>query len=293
MQKGLKKRAFSVLGKWLLCVVLAGSVVLPYQAGSVATAAVNTQGEQIAAKARSLVGTKYLESGVTPQGFSGPGFVYYLYKLQGINVSNTLGGLMGAGQAIAYSETKPGDLVFIMEKDSQKIEHVGIYLGDHEFVVSAPGTGGVKVHTFEKTALKNRYAGARTLFKNQTLADKIIATGNQYLGTPYQYGARNYATSGKFDCSSFTQWIFGKNGITLPRSSRQQATVGTYVPRSQLKKGDLVFFSASFSNGGIGHVGVYVGDGKILHTYGPGGVRYDTITSGWLDKNYITARRVL
>jgi murein DD-endopeptidase / murein LD-carboxypeptidase len=123
-------------------------------------------------------------------------------------------------------------------------------------------------------------------------ADSIIATGNRYLGTPYRFGSPSGVTS-TFDCSSFTQYIFKKNGIYLPRSSRDQATKGTYVSRSNLRKGDLVFFSTRSSEGRIAHVGVYAGSGRILHTFGAGGVKYSYLSSDWWSSHYITARRVI
>jgi cell wall-associated NlpC family hydrolase len=125
-----------------------------------------------------------------------------------------------------------------------------------------------------------------------SLADRIIQTGEKYLGTPYKYGAPSGQTR-YFDCSLFVQTVFKENGINLPRSGREQARMGTYVPRSQLQKGDLVFFTAGRSDGQIGHVGIYAGNNKILHTYGPGGVRYDSMSTPWLDKTYVTARRVI
>lgn len=125
-----------------------------------------------------------------------------------------------------------------------------------------------------------------------SLADRIIQTGEKYLGTPYRYGAPSGQTQ-YFDCSLFVQTVFKENGIYLPRSSREQANVGTYVPRDQLQKGDLVFFTAGRSDGQIGHVGIYAGNNEILHTYGPGGVRFDSLSTPWLAKTYVTARRVI
>ncbi|MDF2927063.1 MAG: hypothetical protein K0R57_5977 [Paenibacillaceae bacterium] len=122
-------------------------------------------------------------------------------------------------------------------------------------------------------------------------ANSIIALGNRYLGTPYKFGSPSGVTR-TFDCSSFTQYVYGKNGISLPRTSSAQAKKGTYVSRSNLRKGDLVFFSTSSSNGKIAHVGIYAGNGKILHTYGAGGVKYSSMNSGWWSSHYITARRV-
>jgi len=127
--------------------------------------------------------------------------------------------------------------------------------------------------------------------------EKVISAGNKYLGTPYQFGADRSSTRA-FDCSSFVRRAFQDAlGVTLPADSRGQ---GAYVKQlgnaktsiSQLKRGDLMFFmsykgtSASSyskvnkSNATITHVGIYLGDGKILHTYSKdsGGVRVDTIT---------------
>lgn len=122
---------------------------------------------------------------------------------------------------------------------------------------------------------------------SSSTADQIIATGLKYQGVRYEYGAESGITS-SFDCSSFTQFVFEQNGISLPRSSKQQSTVGTLVPRDELQPGDLVFFYSP-----IHHVAIYMGDGKILHTYGDDGVTITPLDTGWWDSHYTTARRVL
>ncbi|XEC92571.1 C40 family peptidase [Paenibacillus tarimensis] len=132
-------------------------------------------------------------------------------------------------------------------------------------------------------------AEAATLSK----ADRILNTGKKYLGTPYRFGAPAGVTH-VFDCSSFTQYIFKKNGISLPRTSKAQAKRGKFVSKANLRKGDLVFFSVPSRTGNsIGHVGVYAGNGRILHTYGKGGVKYSSIKTGYWKNKYITARRVI
>ncbi|RTE11044.1 NlpC/P60 family protein [Paenibacillus whitsoniae] len=130
-------------------------------------------------------------------------------------------------------------------------------------------------------------ASATTVNTVSTKATNIIATGKQYLGVKYVYGTQKGRTNA-FDCSSFTQFVFGKYGITLPRSSKEQSQVGAYVPRNQLKPGDLVFFYSP-----IHHVGIYMGNGKVLHTYGSPGVTVSDMNSGWWSKHYKTARRVI
>ncbi|SFL54362.1 NlpC/P60 family protein [Paenibacillus sp. 1_12] len=122
---------------------------------------------------------------------------------------------------------------------------------------------------------------------NSSKASQIIATGKRLMGVPYMYGAPT-GTTNVFDCSSFTQHVYKQYGIQLPRSSKQQSTVGSYVSRNQLQPGDLVFFYSP-----IHHVAIYMGNGKILHTYGGPGVTISDMNSGWWSSHYKTARRVL
>lgn len=124
-------------------------------------------------------------------------------------------------------------------------------------------------------------------------ADRVISIGNQYLGTPYKFGATPNQTK-NFDCSSFVQYVYSKVGVNLPRTSYTQATKGKAVKRSQLKKGDLVFFSNGRRGAGkISHVAIYAGNDKILHTYGSPGVTYSKLSSSTWSNMYVTARRVL
>jgi lipoprotein Spr len=129
-------------------------------------------------------------------------------------------------------------------------------------------------------------AHAAAAAATSTTAANVIATGQKYLGVPYQWGATSGRTD-RFDCSSFVQFAFAQNGISLPRSSRQQSVVGTFVPRDQLQPGDLIFFYAP-----IHHVAIYMGNGKILHTYGAPGVTVSDLAGSWSSR-YTTARRVL
>lgn len=77
------------------------------------------------------------------------------------------------------------------------------------------------------------------------------------IGAPYRYGA---AGPNAFDCSGLVSWAFKKAGVSLPRTSRAMSKVGTPVSRDQLRPGDLVFFYKPVS-----HVGIYIGNGKIVH----------------------------
>ncbi|WP_180953653.1 C40 family peptidase [Bacillus sp. T33-2] len=129
------------------------------------------------------------------------------------------------------------------------------------------------------------------------LAKKIITTGFDFIGTPYVFNARPYQTE-NFDCSSFVQYIFYVHGINLPRNSRQQFQAGKLVPFKKMKKGDLLFFTTSKRNDKegidkVGHVALYIGNNKILHTYRQGKkVTVSDLEPYWNTK-FIGAKRVL
>jgi peptidoglycan DL-endopeptidase CwlO len=100
---------------------------------------------------------------------------------------------------------------------------------------------------------------------------EAVRAAQTMLGKPYKWGAEGPRS---FDCSGLTSWAFKTAGITLPRSSSQQARVGTPVSRSELRPGDLLFFYQPVS-----HVGIYVGDGMMINAPQTGDVvKYSNIT---------------
>jgi cell wall-associated NlpC family hydrolase len=126
-------------------------------------------------------------------------------------------------------------------------------------------------------------------------AYRIIRTARRYVGAPYSFGARTGNTS-RFDCSSLTQYAYGVNGISLPRTSRAQAREGRYIPVSQLRAGDLLFFywpGRYRSNRIVGHVAIYMGNGYMIQATPNRGVH---ITNGaesrYWRSVYLGAKRV-
>lgn len=118
---------------------------------------------------------------------------------------------------------------------------------------------------------------------------EAVRSAMAYLGTRYRYGGSG---SRGFDCSGFTMHIYRKHGIYLPHNSSAQYRVGVPVARHELKPGDLVFFRTR--GRGISHVGIYIGDGKFIHASSSRGrVRIDTLNSGYYQKRYVGARRVV
>ncbi|MDB5054416.1 MAG: hypothetical protein JWM44_2466 [Bacilli bacterium] len=127
---------------------------------------------------------------------------------------------------------------------------------------------------------------------SQQKADRIIVSAESLIGkVHYKFGV-NDPKHLIFDCSSFTKFIFAKEGINLIWGSNAQSKQGTYVNKNNLQKGDLIFFSVG-TPGKIGHVGIYIGNGKFIHN--TTGSVYG-VTIGDLknyQKRYITARRIL
>ena len=92
--------------------------------------------------------------------------------------------------------------------------------------------------------------------------EAIVAYAKQFLGNPYKYGGTSL-TEG-CDCSGFTMQVYSKFGYSIGRDSRTQSNAsGSSIDASSLKKGDLIFYASEDT---INHVGIYIGDGKIIHS---------------------------
>jgi cell wall-associated NlpC family hydrolase len=121
-----------------------------------------------------------------------------------------------------------------------------------------------------------------------------LRTADRHVGAQYRWGGTSPAG---FDCSGFVQYVFGRHGVELPRTSRQQVGVGRAVAGDsrRLAPGDLMFFASDGDR--IDHVAIYAGGTRILHaTASGGGVRYDDLATSrgrWFAERHVASRRVL
>ncbi|WP_026078090.1 C40 family peptidase [Pseudomonas sp. PAMC 26793] len=121
--------------------------------------------------------------------------------------------------------------------------------------------------------------------------DNVIDRAHALLGTPYKWGGTSVRQG--FDCSSFLVYLFKTEAdIHLPRttSAMHRSTAAT-VKREALQPGDAVFFRGN-GRGQVSHVGLYIGEGKFIHSPRTGkSVRIDSLANSYWNKNYTTAKR--
>lgn len=120
--------------------------------------------------------------------------------------------------------------------------------------------------------------------------DRVVAMAKRYLGTPYVYGG---SSPSGFDCSGFTSYVYRQLGYSINRTAHAQLSNGVAVSRNELRPGDLIMFKRSGSST-VHHVGIYAGDGMMIHSPQTGDVvKYTNINTGYYNNVYYTARRIV
>ena len=121
-------------------------------------------------------------------------------------------------------------------------------------------------------------------------ASELVVNAMGFLGVPYKRGG-NTAETG-FDCSGFVRAIYEQSvGLLLPRRAEQQAAATQRIDKTELQPGDLVFFNTM--RRAFSHVGIYVGDGKFIHSPKPGAeVRVESMGVSYWQRRFDGARRV-
>lgn len=250
-------------------------------------------GVRAAELARAQSGSPFVRGGETPSGFDASGLVYYVFGHLGVEVPRTVAEQHRFGEAVSRGDLSPGDIVLFAHGETR---FTGIFVGGSTVVWASRSLGRVRTASLNEAAINGMVRGARRVTPAQEadLAGAVIATAEQYLGVPYQFGAEGPA---RFDCSSFTRWVFAAHDIALPRTSRSQALVGREVPRSdlaqrELAKGDILVFVNTW-RAGISHVGIYIGEGRFIHAVPRGGVSYANLEQDYWSTRLHSVRRVL
>jgi len=151
----------------------------------------------------------------------------------------------------------------------------------HSRLITSHASDSTKVYNFSPNQI--------------ALSDSIVNYGKLFLNTPYHYGSPGTSS---FDCSGFTSYVYRNFGIDLPRSSVDQSRQFDTVERSNLKVGDLVFFSGRRRSKNVGHVGIVVsakdnGEFNFIHAAVHSGVTISNSTEAYYTKRFLKASRVL
>jgi cell wall-associated NlpC family hydrolase len=157
--------------------------------------------------------------------------------------------------------------------------------GDPTPLVSGPDTVATDATPLahQIPVVKKTPVAVRKLQQNLAFGKRVVGYAKRFLGTPYVYGG---SSPGGFDCSGFTSYVYHHFGVALPRTSYSQIGAGRRVARGSLRAGDLVFFD------GVGHVGLYIGNGRFIHAPHTGTrVRIETL-AGWYSARFSGARRL-
>ncbi|MBQ3421167.1 MAG: C40 family peptidase, partial [Romboutsia sp.] len=125
---------------------------------------------------------------------------------------------------------------------------------------------------------------------SQNKVETVVNLAYAQLGKPYVWGAEG---PNSFDCSGLIHYVYKQAGVSMPRTSKEQSSVGTKINKSDLQSGDLIF-SSTDGTGGVSHVAIYVGNGEMIHAPRTGkNVEKVSINNSYWSKAYLYAKRVL
>ncbi|WHT47206.1 NlpC/P60 family protein [Sporosarcina thermotolerans] len=236
----------------------------------------------------------------------------YVYKQNGTTLNaKSIKDLQSKGTTVSRSNLKKGDLVFFNSvTGSTTASLVGIYAGEHRVVI--PTSGGVITRVLLADYYNDHYITAKRVFNESvsstpstpstptapstpsaSSADKLVdfaegLTSKAKFG--YVYNEKTLTFTG----AGFTYYVYKQHGIDLKyKLAAQQAQVGKSVLKSNLQKGDLLFFSTDNKGTRITQTGIYMGNNQFISLSTTGKVEKQSLSSTWASKNYVQARRVI
>lgn len=266
-------------------------------------------------KDQAVIGSVNNESA---KKFTSTGFVNYIYKNNGVMLNaSSITALQAKGATVSRSNLKKGDLVFFSNtKGSTTPSLVAIYAGDHRLII--PTTGGVISRVQFVDYYNDRYITAKRVFTDTTAstpsvskpstaptvskpsntsttasADKVVNFAKS-LTSKAKFGYGYNENTLTFTGAGFTYYVYNQQGIDLKsKIASQQSQIGTAVAKSNLKKGDLLFFSLDNKRTRINQTGIYIGGNQFISLSTTGKVVTQSLSSTWATQNFVKASRVL
>lgn len=155
---------------------------------------------------------------------------------------------------------------------------------------SSKGSTAQEVSSRPASKLEGKKHKPDTPAASSKMGKALVSEARKWIGTPYVYGGHSRKGT---DCSGFLMEVFREcAGISLPRSSRDQQAYCHPIDREYLAVGDLIFFSSRRSGGRVSHVGMYIGNGRMIHASSSRGVVEDNLSSQYFVTYYHGAGRV-
>lgn len=136
----------------------------------------------------------------------------------------------------------------------------------------------------------SKYLPSYSVQEAMELKSRIVAISKKYIGVRYVSGG---TTPRGFDCSGYTQYVFREAGVAINRNVITQLQNGVIIAKEDLQAGDLVIFSNTSNRGFASHIGIYLGNGKLIHCGESKGVTIVDLDSTYFAKHYQCARRVI
>lgn len=272
--------------------------------------AVNAKAERIIQTAKYLIGratyaTSSSEISTTyPYKLRCASFINFIFKQNGVDLCTTdENNMIQQGYYVPRDQLQKGDLVFFdsTPADGDPTNHVGLYIGDNKIIHMANTKLNVVISDLNSTSYyRNCYVGARRVLPSllsanpATKGDQIVSTAFDLRDKVTISSTTNNITSMKFTNGGLVNYIFMKNGINLGTTNiKEQMKLGKAVSKSNLQKGDLVFFNYTAGSTIPGMVGIYAGDHRLILCSPADGFYTRVDLLDWYKQHYITARRVL
>ncbi|WNF35719.1 NlpC/P60 family protein [Bacillaceae bacterium IKA-2] len=239
--------------------------------------------------------------------FNALGYARYVYKINGIELSaNSLSDLSKLGQAVSRNEWQKGDLLFFGSDNNGAPTTVAIYIGNGEFIHPASAALGIRRANMTMSWYKDNFVTARRVIDANSTpmidedAVEEVVTGDEIAKSAVElrqkasFSQVNDEANLAFNALGYARFVYKINGIDLSANSLLDLSkLGQAVSSNEWQKGDLLFFGSD-NNGAPTTVGIYIGNGEVIHPASSAlGIRRVSITMSWYKDNFVTARRVL
>jgi len=268
------------------------------------TQAVNAKADQLIKTGKSLIGKATYSNSVYkdtyPYKFSCASFIMYIFEKNGIDIGTyNEDYMLQQGTAVSRNQLQKGDLLFFKSKKTgTDPDHVGMYIGDNKMIHMADSKQNIIISDLNgKAYYKDNYVGARRVLPTllsanpATKGDKIVENAFNYKNK-VTMSSKNNEASLRFTAPGYVDFIYRKSGVKLGATNvKELMNVGTTVSRSNLKKGDLVFFNSVKGSKTPSLVAIYAGDQRIIIP-SSSGITTRVLMVDYYKEHYITAKRV-